>query len=216
MLYHTGGDSVDIYNQTESTLAVLPPTQANNILTLNQISPGILVPRWNDISTLLNQDVISVTGTSTNNVLFVSNNVYDVSTNLFTTWTNLEPFIVNSASGDFVQVINGTFNLNNGSYIPSTNVFIDATLNVGWFAQANSHIGHRAIRFFNVATSQQIGATYQRADPSTSDTFTLELNRQFKLTPSDNLIIQVAADAIDVNVYMPLTHFDLHTVSTLP
>lgn len=218
-LYHTGGVS-DIYNQGTSTLAVLPPTTANTVLTLTDIGTGILVPRWENVANLVEGTIstISVTGFNPSaNLLLISNNLYDNSTNLFSTWTNLQPFIINESKGDIVDVTGSTtFDIATGNFVPGTNMFVDATLNVGWNAEANSFIGHRAIRFINLATGVEIGSTYQRANPSASDTFTLQLNRQFKVTPTDILAVQVAADAINVNVYLPLTHYDIHTVRILP
>jgi hypothetical protein len=228
MLYHQGG-AVDTNQQGESSLAVLPPTpaaisNANAILVLTQLSNGNLVPRWSSSPfgpTPANIDTLSVTGANTAasnpNLLPVSNNVYNVNavTPIFETWTNLAPFAVSSPS-DNSSLFNFSFDDTTGTiFNVLTNLFIDATLTVSFNAQSNSHLGHRAIRFYNSTTDTQIGAFYQRANPSNQDTFTLNLNRQFAIYQNENIICQVAADAINVNVFMPLTHLDVHTVKLL-
>lgn len=228
MLYHQGG-AVDTNQQGESTLAVLPPTptpisNANAILVLQQLSNGNLVPRWSSspfLPTSANLDALSVTGANTGasnpNLLAVSNNVYNVNaiTPIFETWTNLAPFAV-SAPSDASSLFNFSFDGATGTiFNVTTNLFIDGTLTVTFNAQTNSQIGHRAIRFYNSTNNIQIGALYQRADPSNQDTYTLNFNRQFAIYQNQNIICQVAADAIDVNVFMPLTHLDIHSVKLL-
>lgn len=229
MLYHQGG-AADTNQQGESSLAVLPPTfsaisNANAILVLTQLGNGNYVPRWSSSPfepTSTNLDVLSITGGNTGatnpNLFPVSNNTYNTSvvTPIFDTWANLAPFVVTTASGDISSLFNFSFDTTNGRVFGVTsNLFVDATLTVTWNAQSNSQIGHRAIRFYNSTTNRQIGALYQRADPSNQDTMTLNLNRQFAIYTNENIICQVAADAINVNVFMPLTHLDIHTVKLL-
>lgn len=228
MLYHQGG-AADPNQQGQSSLAVLPPTpsaiaNANAILVLTQLVNGNYVPRWSSLPfgpSTSNIDTLSVTGAATGatnpNLLAVSNNVYNVNavTPIFETWTNLAPFAVSAAS-DVSSLFNFSFDDTTGTiFNVSSNLFVDATLTVTWNAQSNSHLGHRAIRFFNSTTNGEIGSLYQRANPSTQDTFTLNLNRQFAIYTSENIICQVAADAINVNVFMPLTHLDIHSVKLL-
>lgn len=228
MLYHQGGVN-DTNQQAQSSLAVLPPTptpiaNANAILVLQQITGGNLVPRWSSLPfqpSSANLDALSVTGAATGagdpNLLAVSNNIYNVNavTPIFETWTNLAPFGT-SGAGDVSSLFNFSYNPTTGIISGVTaNIFLDAALSVTFNAQANSQIGHRAIRFFNITTNTQIGALYQRADPAVQDTLTLNFNRQFGVNIGDNIICQVAADAINVNVFMPLTHFDVHTVKFL-
>ena len=217
LLYHTGGFGTDVNAQQNSDLAVLPTSTENFVLQLQDIGAGVLVPRWGNANALVpvptpNLNALDMLAQTLSASANVGPNPYSGVTKLFTSFDTISGWSTVNAS-DFNSLQAGVFN--GTEFQPTVPQFIDVTVNVTWQANANSQIGHRAVRLFDPIGAQEFASVYKRADPSINDTFTLGLNRQFLIGPGQNLVVQVAQDAPS---FLPITgattHLDLHSVAT--